>query len=352
MTEQNEENIIGFDALWESMTKCKHGVIWKDSVARFVLNGVHEVTKLSDELENGTYQERAHKYFTIRYPKEREIMSIRFRDRVYQRSLNDVEIYPEMSKHFIYDNCACQKGKGSDFARNRLKCHLQKYYRKHGADGYFLQMDIRKYYQSMRHDVAKKTFRKYLKPNVYERAARILDGFPGDTGFNPGSQIIQIAGIAVLSPIDHYIKEALRAKHYLRYMDDMIVIGQTKEELWEIVRAVSKELEKIGFELHKDKTRIVPLRKGIVCLGYRFRLTDSGKVVMSVDPDRLKSARRKYRKLVLKSQRGELPKEKVDESYRCFRSHAAKGDGHRMLKKLDAYYAGLWKEAESNAENH
>ena len=106
------------------MQKCKRGVIWKDSVANFVLNGIPEVAKLSNELENGTYRERSHKYFTILYPKEREIMSIAFRDRVYQRSLNDVAIYPTMSKSFIYDNAACQKGKGSDFARKRMKCHM------------------------------------------------------------------------------------------------------------------------------------------------------------------------------------------------------------------------------------
>ena len=113
------ELITGFDALWLSMMKCKRGVMWKDSVANFVLNGVKEATKLSDDLNDGAYVERPHKYFTVTSPKRREIMSISFRDRVYQRSLNDVAIYPVMVKSFIYDNAACQKGKGTDFARNR-----------------------------------------------------------------------------------------------------------------------------------------------------------------------------------------------------------------------------------------
>ena len=132
-------DIIGFDALWDSMMKCKCGTIWKDSVAQFCLNGVKEVKRLSDELEQGTYKERPHKIFTITSPKERKIMSIPFRDRVYQRSLNDVAIYPAISRSLIYDNAACQKGKGTDFARNRFKCHLQRYYRKHGNDGYILK---------------------------------------------------------------------------------------------------------------------------------------------------------------------------------------------------------------------
>lgn len=342
--ELDNEQIIGFEALWESMMKCKRGVMWKDSVAHFVLNGVPEVTRLSDELENGTYKERKHKYFTIYYPKEREIMSIAFRDRVYQRSLNDTAIYPIMSKGFIYDNCACQKGKGSDFARNRMKCHLERFYRKNGAAGYVLKIDIRKYYASMRHDVVKECFREKLPDNVYQRAAAILDSFPGEIGFNPGSQIIQIAGISVLDKIDHFIKERLKVKHYMRYMDDMVLIGSNHKEMTEWLEVIQKKLAEIGFETHPRKTNIVPLRIGFMWLGYRYRLKGTGKVVMTADPDRLKATRKKYFRLVQKAKRGEISREKVDDSYRCWRECASKGDGYAMLKNMDKYYNALWKE--------
>ena len=346
-----EEDIIGFEALWDSMMKCKRGVMWKDSVAGFVLNGVKEAAKLSEDLENGTYKERSHKYFTILYPKERDIMSINFRDRVYQRSLNDVAIYPAMAKGFIHDNCACQKGKGTDFARDRLKCHMQRFYRKHGADGYVLKMDVRKYYDSMIHEEAKAVFRKKLPENVYNRAATILDGFPGDVGFNPGSQIIQIVGLSMLDGVDHLVKDRLRVKHYIRYMDDMLVIGESIEELETIREAVAAKLAEIGFQLHSEKTKIYPLREGVLFLGYQFRLTGTGKVVMSVDPERLKSARRKYYRLVKKSKAGLISRKKVDESYRCFREHASKGNGYLMLKKMDAYYNGLWEDDKSAKDN-
>ena len=344
------DDIVSFEALWDSMMKCKRGVMWKDSVAAFTLDGVANVTRLSNELENGTYRERPPKYFTVRYPKEREIMSISFRDRVYQRSLNDLAIYPVMSKSFIYDNAACQKGKGADFARNRMKCHMQRYYRKHGADGYILKMDIAKYYGSMRHDVAKEIFRNKLEPSINEAAARILDTFPGETGFNPGSQIIQIVGISVLDRIDHFIKERLRAEHYMRYMDDMVAIGQTVEELKNIRRETEKRLNEIGFRLHEKKTKITSLKYGVYWLGYQYRLTDTGKVVMTVDPDRVKSARRKYKRLAAKSLTGKLPRAKVDESYLCWRNHASKGDGWKMIRNMDNYYRNLWRDAD--AESH
>ena len=345
-----EEEIIGFEALWDSMMKCKRGVIWKDSVANFVLNAVPEVAKLSNELESGTYRERPHKYFKIRFPKERDIMSISFRDRVYQRSLNDTSIYPAMSRSFIYDNAACQKGKGADFARERMKCHMERYFRKFGSDGYILKIDIRKYYDSMDHETVKSVFREKLPENVSARADAILDGFPGDTGFNPGSQIIQIAGISLLDKIDHFIKERLRVKHYLRYMDDMVLISHSREELQEWLKIIKGKLEEIKLETHPKKTRIYTLKDGVMWLGYRYRLTRTGKVVMTADPDRLKATRKKYFRLAQKSKRGEISREKVDQSYQCWRSCASKGDGYRMLRNMDRYYAGLWEvnECESS----
>lgn len=338
-----DEKIIGFEALWESMQKCKCGVMWKDSVANFVLNGIQEVARLSGELEDGTYKERTHKYFEIQYPKPRKIMSIAFRDRVYQRSLNDVAIYPIMSRSFIYDNCACQKGKGSDFARRRMECHIQRFYREYGPAGYALKIDIRKYYDSMRHDVVKELFKERLPENVYQRAAAILDGFPGEVGFNPGSQIIQIAGISVLDKLDHFIKEWLRVKHYMRYMDDMVLISNSHKQLREWLKIIEEKLNELGFEIHPKKTKIVPLRTGFMWLGYRYRLTGTGKVVMTADPERLKATRRKYYRLVQKAKRGEISREKVDESYRCWRECASKGDGYKMLKNMDEYYEKLWR---------
>lgn len=350
---KTEDYIIGFEALWDSMMKCKRSVLWKDSTMNFVLNGVQEVTKLSNELEDGTYKERGRKYFTVTYPKERQIMSIAFRDRVYQRSLNDVVIYPVMSKSFIYDNAACQKGKGADFARERMKHHMEKYYRKFGPAGYVLKIDIRKYYDSMSHEEVKKIFAKKLPENVYERAAKILDVFPGDTGFNPGSQIIQIAGISLLDPLDHFIKERLRVKYYSRYMDDMVLIGNNHKQMQEWLEAITEKLREIGLEVHPKKTKITPLREGMLWLGYHYRLTGTGKVVMTVDPKRVQAARKKYYRLVKKAKAGEISREKVDQSYQCWRTHASKGDGWRMLKNMDEYYQGLWKDgdADGNAED-
>lgn len=183
-------NSIDFEHLYDSAMKCKKSVMWKDSAAHFMLNIADEVDKLSTKLNSGMYEPRKTVKFKILSPKEREIISVSFVDRVYQRSLNDNILYPTMTKSFIYDNCACQKGKGTDFARNRLKMHLYRFYRKYGTKGYVLQIDIKKYYPSMSHKLVEEMFKKKLDADTYNAIEQILHHqYEGDVGYNPRQSI-------------------------------------------------------------------------------------------------------------------------------------------------------------------
>jgi hypothetical protein len=218
MDEDIKEQVIGFEALYKSMHRCKKNVLWKDSAASFYLNGIEQALKLEKQLKEGTYKPRPPKKFEITHPKRREAVSIAFRDRVYQRSLNDNVIYPIMTQSFIHANMACQKGKGTDAAEDLLDEFLKHWYRLHGLEGYVLQCDIRGYYPNMSHKVAEETFRKKLPPVIYEMTEKILrEQYEGEKGYNPGSQMIQIAGISVLDPMDHMIKEQLHTKEFERY---------------------------------------------------------------------------------------------------------------------------------------
>ena len=343
--ENVEENVIGFEALYNSMNKCKCGVIWKDSVAHYTLNAIEETLKLEEQLKTGKYKARKPVTFTVTSPKEREIVSICFRDRIYQRSLNDNAIYPTMSRSFIYDNGACQKNKGTDFARERLKCFLQKYYRKYGTEGYVLQCDISGYYPNMRHDVALAKFEKKLDSWTYERTAEVLNGqYEGKRGYNPGSQMVQIAGISVLDDLDHYIKEQLGIKFYFRYMDDFVLLHPDKEYLEYCKAKIRERLNNIGFQFNEKKTEVYPLSKGILFLGFTFKLTKEGKVIMILNPKNVKQERKKLYRLVAKAKRGEMTREKVDFCYAGWRNHAAKGNSTKLLRRMDEYYKNLWKE--------
>ena len=320
--------------------------MWKDSVAHYILNIIEETLKLEEQLKGGTYRPRPLKPFVVSScGKMREVMGVAFRDRVYQRSLNDNAIYPVMTKSFIYDNGACQKNKGTEFARRRLVAFLQKFYRKHGAKGYVLQCDIKGYYPNMRHDVAEAVFADHLPPEIYKMAEEVLrEQYDGEVGYMPGSQMVQIAGVSVLNDMDHMIKEQLRVKYYIRYMDDFILIHEDKEFLEECRKKLADYLGVIGFELHPKKTRIYELGNGIKFLGFIFRLTDTGKVVKTVLPKNVKNYRRKLRKLVGLAKKGKISRVKVDECYKSWRAHAEKGNSTKLLRRMDAYYKALWEE--------
>ena len=307
--------------------------------------------KLETELRTGEYKPRKPKTFTIESPKRREISSVSFRDRVYQRSINDNVLYPTMTKSFIYDNWACQKGKGTDAARDRMKEFLHRFYRKHGINGYFAQFDISGYYPNMDHQYIEKMFGKKLDAETHQRVLDVLHHqYGGDKGYNPGSQMIQIAGISALDELDHFIKEQLRAKFYLRYMDDFIIIHDSKEQLESFAAEIAEKLRSCSFELNQKKTRIFPISEGIMFLGFEYRLTDSGKVLMFINPKNVKAKRKNLRRLVNKSKKGLIPKSSVDESYRSWRDHAAKGNSYKLLQRMDKYYRDLWRD--SDAANH
>jgi len=338
-------DVIGFDALYESMQKCCRGVRWKESTLYFYLHAIERTMQLEEQLKNGTYKQRKPQKFTITSPKRREIVSIGFRDRVYQRSLNDNAIYPAMTRSLIWDNAACQKGKGTDYARNRLKEMMRHHYRKHGTEGYVLQCDIKGYYPSMSHEVVKAKFRKHLNPEICRLAEEVLDGqYEGDVGYNPGSQMIQIAGIALLDEVDHFIKERLRIKNYIRYMDDFIIIHENKEYLKYCKEEIAKELAKLGFELHPKKTRIYLLSQGIPFLGFTFRLTKTGKVIMTIKSDNVRKERKKLVRLVHKAKRGEITRAQVDDCFRAWVAHASHGNSYKLIQRMRKFYKELWRE--------
>ena len=340
------ESVIGFDALYESMLKCKRGVIWKDSVARYNLNAVEETIKLEDKLRNGTYRAMKPITFKVTHPKERDIVSIAFRDRVYQRSLNDVVLYPVMTRSFISANTACQKGKGTDAARELIKKMMRSEFCAHGRDFYILQCDIKGYYPNMRHDAVLRKFARHLDPWSYQAAAEVLTGqYGGDIGFNPGSQMVQIAGISLLDDLDHYIKERLHIKRYMRYMDDFILIHHDRGYLEMCREKIDSKLSEIGMRLHPQKTRIFPAAAGLETLGFIFRISETGKVTMTIRPQNVKAERKKLRRLANLARVGKITKTKADECYRSWRDHAAKGDSRQLLINMDRYYKNLWKEA-------
>lgn len=342
------EESIQFDALYDSMLKCMRGKMWKASVARYVTHGIENTLNLERELADGTYKPRKPHTFTLTYPKVRPCSSTHIRDRIVQRSMNDNIVYPEMTHSFIHDNMACQKGKGTTVAMDRLDQFLHRYYINNGNsnEGWVLQCDVQGYYRNMRHDDARKCFQRHLDDMTVDHAMAWLQRqYPYDVGFEPGSQMVQILGISLLDPLDHFIKERLRAKYYERYMDDFFIISDDRSFLETCRTEICAELSKLSLHLHPKKTRIFRLSDGITVLGFTFRLTGTGKVIRIIDPANVKHERKKLYRMARLVKEGRMTTAKFNECYGSWKAHANLGNSYKLLQRMDSYVRDLLREA-------
>lgn len=342
-----KEEIIEFENLLDSLFKCQKGVRWKPQVKNYVINGVEDVYKQMTSLKDGSWKNSAPQKIFIPYPKPRDGLSIPFKDRIYQRSINDIALYPAMTKSFTNANCACQTERGTDYARKLVKKYLWKHFRTHGLDGYVMQLDIKSYYPTMRHDEVYKLFEPKLDADIYEDVVDILEkqGTEG-IGFYPGSQMVQIAGISLPDRIDHVIKEKCGIKKYVRYMDDFWMLHETYDAPAECLATIRQELASLGFEPNEKKSTIKPLTDGFRFLGFDYHITETGKVIMNLSSENIKHERRKLRRMAEKVKRGEMDKSKADECYRGWKAHAAKGTSYKLLQNMDKYYKSLYQEVE------
>lgn len=337
------ESVIGFDALMESMEKCMRGCAWKQRSIWCWEHRSQLCAKLSDDLYSGRYRPRKPVVFDVSKPKPRTILATDFLDRVVQRSFNDNLIYPVMSRSWIYDNCACQKGKGTDFARSRLHAHMERCFREAGGPPSVGVCDISGYYDHMLHSVAESRFEAKLPDWGSDFAAATLRNQYGDgpTGYKPGSQMVQIVGIDYLDPLDHLVKERLGVRHYLRYMDDFIIVHQDPVFIAEALSRVASAIADVGLALNRRKTRILMPGEPVPFLGFNHFLDESGRSYMLVLPEKVKQARRDMAVLARLVRDGRMTIEQAGESWRERREHISKGCSRRVLASLDEYVSNL-----------
>ena len=184
-----------------------------------------------------------------------------------------------LSRSFIYDNGASLPGKGYDFAVRRVTHFLAEHYRKHGREGYVLVFDFSKYFDTAQHAPV---FAEIRRSGIDDRLASITEYFIGnfgDVGLGLGSQVSQIAALALPNKIDHYIKDVLRMKHYERYMDDGCIICESKERLRVCLRELRRLCAENGIRLNEKKTQIIKLTRGFSFCKVRFRYGRNGAVI-------------------------------------------------------------------------
>ena len=289
------------------------------------------------KLDDRSYKVSGYNRFVIHEPKEREIQALSYADRIVQHSLCDNVLTPFFERRLIYDNCACRVGKGTHFGMKRLEGFMREHYRAHGAQGYMLKADVRKYFASIDHDVLLERLRKIIPDaGVMALVETIIHSYNAESnkGLPMGNQTSQLFALYYLDPVDRLIKEKLRIKHYSRYMDDMVLIHPSKEYLQECLEEMREMCEnELKLELN-EKTHIFPIRNGVDYLGWHFYLTDSGKVIKRLRTQNKWKLKRRLKGLQKGYSEGRLTIEDIKRSTASTNGHLMHGHTWKLKQKL------------------
>jgi RNA-directed DNA polymerase len=258
-----KEKWCSYEALFEAFQEVKKNKNYHHNILLFESELVSNLNRILISLEDGTYKIKPARAFYVYDPKERLIEAPHIEDRIVQHAvLNAVRDIIEV--RFIDTSYACRREKGTHRASDMLKKYLVNY----KGRGYYLKVDISKFFYSINHKAMEQLLRKVIK---CEPTLGLLKKFyENETGVGLplGNVTSQVLANLMLNPVDHLIKRFLKRKHYLRYMDDLVILGETKEELKRVLRYIKILLKGLKLEVN-SKTQIAQIKDGVDFVGYR-----------------------------------------------------------------------------------
>lgn len=337
------ENVASLENLYRAAKESSRGVKWKGSVQRYLIRILRNIVKARRDVLEGNDISRGFIRFDLwERGKLRHISSVHFSERVIQKSLSQNALVPAIAPTLINDNSANIKGKGTDFAIMRLKRQLADHYRKHGAEGYILQIDFSDYFANISHEGVKRLVERYLTdPDVIALEFAQIDA-QGEVGLGLGSEPNQILAVAYPTTIDHFVVECCEVEAYGRYMDDSYAIHTSKEHLQVVLGAVEVKCSQLGITLNTKKTRIVKLSRGFTFLKKKFSYTETGRILVRPCRASITRERRKLKKLAALYRKGEITLEQAERSYQSWRGSMLRLDAYRTVRSMDSLFHDLF----------
>lgn len=378
----NSNKVTDLNVLYDAFRASMKGSAWKEEPQKFEIDFLSEIVKLKHELVAREYQTMPGSEFTLsERGKVRHIHGGRMRDRVVRHALCDTVLDEALQSYLIYNNSASQKGKGVSFARKMFEKDLHNYWLKHRTnDGYVGFVDFSKFYDNIRHDKAKEmvsakvdefsgwlfgqivdTFRidvSYMDDEEY--AGCINQKFDSvkyhqqipkerrtgqkfmDKSVDIGDQVSQDIGIFYPVQVDNYAKIVRGAKMYGRYMDDIYIIGNTKEYIASVIHGITEQAGELGIFINERKTRIVELSSTFKYLQIKYSLTDSGKVIKRINPKSVSRERRKLKAYKRMCEKGKIEYNAVEQAYKSWMGANVPVMSKKQVENMKQLYKGLY----------
>lgn len=326
------EEVFSWEHLNICFDKAMLGIKWKHSAQNRLAHRITILTKLHNDLLTGKFKSNLAADFYIRERgKTREIKSVSLEDRIVQKCLCDYYLVPRITPKLIYDNSACLKDKGYDFAIKRTRHFLAEFYKKNKGEGYVLKFDIHSFFDSIQHDILLEKMKKVIiDEKIFNLYKYLLTSLQKDKGMVLGNQISQISGIYYLNELDHYIKDKCGFKYYHRYMDDGIILCESKAKLNEVLNELKKILIDLKLEFSPKKTNIIKLSKGFEFLKARFNYSKTGKIIMRPNKKNPVRMRRKIKKMF----KNNVSLNNINISVQSWSAHLKRFDAYKIKENI------------------
>jgi len=268
------------------------------SALAFEANLERNLFKLHNELADGSYAPGPSKCFVIDRPKHREVWAASFRDRIVHHLLYN-RIGPRFERSFISDSCACIKGRGTLYAVERLDAKVRSITQNWSLPAHYLKCDLANFFVSIDKrvlldlllaKVSEPFWREMTElvlmhdPRadfVYLGDPRMMDRVPPHKrlmeqpthrGLPIGNLSSQFFANVYLNEMDQFVKHELRCRHYIRYVDDFVLLHESPQWLNEALAAIAEFLPaRLGARLNPKKTILQPVSRGIDFVGQVIR---------------------------------------------------------------------------------
>jgi len=268
------KELCSYENLLLAFKKARNGKTTQKYVLEFEKNLEENLQQLRAELLFHIYRPKQLTTFILRDPKIRKINKSHFRDRVVHHAIYNI-IGPHFEKSFIYDSYANRKGKGTLKAIARFDQFQKIVSRNCTRKAYVLKADIKQYFET----VDRKILLRILQKNISDKMvmwlitlllANYKTIFP-NKGMPLGNLTSQFFANVYLNELDKFVKHQLRAKYYIRYVDDFVIMHHSQELLEAYLVAIGIFLRRnLALHLHPLKTRIIPFERGTDFLGLKI----------------------------------------------------------------------------------
>ena len=266
------ENIIATDNLlgaWKEFLKGKRN---KCDVQEFEYQLSENIIELHRELANKTYTHGGYYAFGISDPKPRSIHKASVRDRLLHHALYR-KLYPFFDRAFISDSYSCREGKGTHRAITTFRRYAYQESKNNTRTLWMLKCDIRKFFASVDQAILMDILRSYIPDeDILWLIGRVIDSFSSSAigkGLPLGNLTSQLLVNIYMNEFDQFTKHHLKAKYYIRYADDFVILSRNYAELESLLLQIENFLhDRLALSLHPDKVFIKTLASGVDFLGW------------------------------------------------------------------------------------